>query len=284
LDALAHTGVVTTNWTCDAPDTIDPDWSATPLQGAHGARAWRAVALAVLGVAVLLTLSACGTADAVHNRRVFSFHGARLIIDDPSSDLRLTPWNGSGIEVQRWLGGTAAKPSHSSWNLYGDTLHLDIDCSGLVFRCESRFQVALPAGVSVIVHSGPGNDTASGLSSFVAIEGGSGQVHLTNTSGPPRISTDSGNVTASGIRSPHVQAASDEGSVTIGFAAAPQRVQVRSMVGNATVKVPTVGDHYRVSVSTGSGSTRSKVPSDRRATRSVHVTSGNGTAEVLSAQ
>jgi hypothetical protein len=186
------------------------------------------------------------------------------------------------IQVQRWLSGTAAKPGHSSWTLNGDTLQLGINCTGLVFHCGSRFRVAVPPDVPVVVHSGSGNDTVSGLSGSVVIDGGAGTVQLSNTSGPLQVSTGSGNVTASAIRSPTVRATSNAGIVDIGFAAAPQLADVRCADGNATARVPTAGHRYHVVVTAG-GNAQSKVPDDRQSSNLVQVSSGNGNATVLPA-
>jgi hypothetical protein len=243
----------------------------------------RTPALVLAALAALLALSACGSSETVHDQRVFGFSGPRLVIDDSTSGLRVVPGSGPGIQVQRWLSGTAAKPGHSSWTLSGDTLRLGIDCSGLVLRCGSRFQVAVPPGVSVVVHSGSGNDTVSGLSGSLAIDGDSGQVKLTGLSGPLQVSTGSGNITGSAIRSPTVRATSHQGSVDIGFAAAPQFVDIKCTDGNATARVPPAGHRYHVVVGSGSGTARSKVPDDRQSSSVVQVSSRNGNATVLPA-
>jgi hypothetical protein len=231
----------------------------------------------------LLTLSACSNPATIHATRDFSLRRTELVVDDPSSDLHLVPGSGTNVEVQRWLSETAAKPDHSSWRLDGNTLRLNIVCSGPVFHCGSRFQVAVPAGVSVLVHSGPGNIRVSGLPGTVAIDGGSGEVQLSKTSGPLYIATDSGNITASGIRSSLVRARSNEGSTDIDFAAGPQFVDVRSTIGNATVEIPTSGHQYHVLVTTGSGSAHSKVRNDRQSKSSVRVSSRTVNAQVFPA-
>jgi hypothetical protein len=120
----------------------------------------------------------------------------------------------------------------------------------------------VPPDVSVVVHSGSGNDSVSGLSS------------------PLQISTGSGNITASAIRSLSVRATSDAGNVNIGFAAAPQLVDVRCGAGNATARVLTAGHRYHVVVTAG-GTAQSKVPDDRRSSSVVQVSSGSGNAAVL---
>jgi hypothetical protein len=172
------------------------------------------------------------------------------------------PGNGAGVQVRRWLSGSAARPGHSSWTLSGDTLQRRIACSGLVFRCGSRFRVAVPPDTSVVVHSGSGNDTVSGLS------------------GPLRIVAGSGDITASAIRSPTVRATSSAGNVDISFAGLPQLVDVSSGTGNATARVLTAGHRYHVVVSAG-GTAQSSVPDDHQSSNLVQVSSVSGNATVL---
>lgn len=241
----------------------------------------RIAALAAVVTAAMLAVSGCGSPRTVHAQKSFSLSGGRLVIDDPASDLRLVPGSGPDIEVQRWLSGTAAEPGHSSWTLTGGTLRLSIDCTGLVFHCGSRFQVAVPPDVPVTVHSGSGSDTVSGLAGAVVIDGGSGQVQVSGTSGPLQVSTSSGDVTASALRSPTVRAISDQGSVDVGFAAAPRLVDVRCTTGNATARVPAATHRYHVTVSSGTGAARSRVPSDGQSGSVVQVSSSDGSVAVL---
>jgi hypothetical protein len=247
-------------------------------------RPHRIPALVLVAAAASSALAACSSStSSAHDQRAFSFSGTRLIIDDSSSDLQLVPGNGPAVQAQRWLSGTAAKPSHSSWTLSGDTLRLGIDCSGLVFSCGSRFEVAVPPGVAVTVNSGSNTDTVSGLSAPVTVNGNQGGVNVSGVSGPLQVSTGSGSVIATAIRSSAVQVTTNQGSADISFTAAPRSVTVRSSTGNATVRVPTSGHQYHVLVSSGTGSASSKVPDDRRSSSVVQVSSGTHDATVLPA-
>jgi hypothetical protein len=241
-------------------------------------------ALALAALAASLTLNGCAAPPAVHDQASFGLPGSRLVIDVDSSSLRLVPGTGPVIRAQRWLSGTPAQPGHSFWGLTGDTLRLSVDCSGLVFHCGSRFQVAVPPGVSVLVHSGNGEDTVSGLPGPVVIDGGSGQVVLTDVSGPLQVTTGSGSISASGLRSPTVQAASNQGSVDVSFAAAPRLAGVRSATGNVTVQVPAAGQQYHVMVASGTGTASSRVPDNRLSSNVVQASSVHGSATVLPAR
>lgn len=242
---------------------------------------YRIPSLVLAAAAASLVLTACSSGGTTHDQRAFGFDGAHLVIDDASSDLQVVPGNHAGVSVQRWLSGTAAKPGHSSWTLSGDTLRLSIDCSGLVFSCGSRFEVAVPPGVAIVVDSGSGTDTVSGLPGPVTINGASGEVHVNGVSGPLQVTTGSGDITATAIGSPAVRVTSGQGSADITFAVAPRSVTVKCAVGNAEVKVPTAGHQYHVLVSSGTGNARSAVPDDGQSGSVVRVSSGNGDAAVL---
>jgi hypothetical protein len=247
----------------------------------HPAFAW--AALAATAAVALLAVSGCGNSRTVEVRGSFGFSGSRLVIDVGGSSLRLVAGRGPGVGVQRWVSGTAAKPGHASWTLTGDTLRLSIDCTGLVFSCGSRFQVAVPPGVAVVVRSGSGQDTVSGLSGSVVIDGASGDVRVTDVSGPLQVSTGSGDITASAVRSAAVRVTSNQGSADIGFATAPQSVTITCGAGNATARLPLAGQKYQVLVSSGTGAARSRVPDDPASSRLVRVSSSQGTATVLPA-
>lgn len=241
-------------------------------------------ALVLAAATASLALAACsGSTSSAHDQRAFSLGGTRLTIDDTASDLQLVPGNGPGIEVQRWLSGTAAKPGHSSWTLSGDTLQLGIDCSGLVFSCGSRFEVAVPPGTAVTVNSGSNTVTVSGLSAPVTVNGNQGGVNVSGVSGPLQVRTGSGSVTGTAIRSSAVQVTTNQGSADISFAAAPRSVTVRCSTGNATVRVPANGHQYHVLVSSGAGNASSKVPDAPQAGSVVQVSSGSHDATVLPA-
>jgi Putative adhesin len=247
-------------------------------------RPHRIPALVLAAAAASLALAACASSGSTtHDQRAFGFSGTQLIIDDSSSDLQVVPWNGPGIQAQRWLSGTAAKPGRSSWTLSGDTLQLGIDCSGLVFSCGSRFEVAVPPGIAVTVNSGSNTDTVSGLSGPVTVNGNQGGVNVSGVSGQLQVSTGSGSITATAIRSSAVQMMTNQGSADISFAAAPQSVTVRCSTGNATVRVPAAGHQYHVLVSSGTGNASSKVPDDRQSSSVVQVSSGTHDATVLPA-
>jgi Putative adhesin len=246
----------------------------------------RASAAAMAAVAALLALTACGdnsSGSGASEEKSFDFNGDRLVIDARSIELQVVPGGGAGIQVQRWLSGTSAKEGNASWTLKGDTLKLTVNCSGLVLKCGSQYKVAVPRDLSVVVRSGDGEYSLSGLSGAVVVEGGSGPVSASKITGDLKISTGEGEVTVSDSRSRTVQVTSDLGDVKVNFAAAPQLADIKSNSGDVTVKVPTAGQHYQVSVDSGTGEGGSKVPNDSQSGNVVKVSSAEGDATLLPA-
>ncbi|MGH3410935.1 MAG: hypothetical protein ACRDRJ_51830 [Streptosporangiaceae bacterium] len=223
----------------------------------------RSLALAAVAAAGLLALGGCGSGRTVHVQQVLGFHGRRLVIDTASAGLRLVPGSGPGLRVERWVSGTAARPGHATWTLSGDTLRLSVDCTGLVFHCGARFQVAVPARLPVV------------------IDGGSGAVQLRGVSGPVRVSTAAGDITASALRSPAVRVTSSQGSADVGFAAAPRLVDISCTSGSATARVPVSGHRYHVVVTAGTGSARTRVRDYRLSRSVIRVMTSNGSALVV---
>src|SRR5260221_4047649 len=161
---------------------LERDWKETMMQ------LFRATALAAAAAATVLAVGACGSSRTVHHQHSFAFAGTRLVVDVDSSDLRLVPGTGPGIDVQRWLRGTAAGPGHASWTLHDGTLRLSVDCTGIVFHCGSAFQVAVPPGVAGARPPAAGHGPLPCRPPPVPLTGRNPVVHRHNTSWPLRLS------------------------------------------------------------------------------------------------
>ncbi|WP_283138987.1 DUF4097 family beta strand repeat-containing protein [Rhizohabitans arisaemae] len=244
----------------------------------------RAFAYTTAATVTLIALSACagkGSGDTASEEKSFNLRGNRLVIDARSVELKVLPGDGSGIHVQRWLSGTAAEPGNSSWTLDGDTLKLSVNCSGLVLDCGGRHQVSVPGDLSLVVRSGDGEYHLSGLSGSVVVEGGSGPVRADAMTGDLSITTQEGEITVSNVRSRTLRASSDLGNVDVDFTAAPQLVDITSNAGDITVKVPTTGQRYQVSIDSGTGQGGSRVPHDSRSRNVVKLHSAEGDATLF---
>ena len=74
---------------------------------------------------------------------------------------------------------------------------------------------------------------------------------------------------------------SSQGNADVGFAAAPRFVDISCTSGSATARVPVSGHRYRVVVTGGTGSARTRVRDYRLSHSVIRVMTSNGSALVV---
>ncbi|MDP9867885.1 MULTISPECIES: DUF4097 family beta strand repeat-containing protein [Streptosporangium] len=234
---------------------------------------------------VLLAAAGCGlgsTGRERHDSREFPYSAAELVIRATGTPVRLEPGVAGTLEVDRRLKGKAADEGNSSWTLKGGTLTVGAVCSGIVIDCDAQYTVKVPPGVAVEVD---GDDDVSAVRLTRALNATSrgGDVRTDAVSGPMRLVSRSGKVTARRIGSSDVTARSSDGLVALYFTTVPSRVEAVSGSGTVDVVVPRTGDTYRVTVSSKDGRATSRVPRASTAPRSLNARSGEGDVRVRQA-
>jgi hypothetical protein len=139
-------------------------------------------------------------------------------------------------------------------------LTLKEDCTlPIGTECDVSYEIAVPAGVGVVVHSGAGDVNASGLITTAAL----------------RLSSDAGDITALDVSAPQLQLDSGAGDVTATVTTPPKRLEASSGVGGVTLTVPNVT--YDLHASSGVGAvTDSAVQNDPSSPRRIDASSGAG--------
>ncbi|ACZ88181.1 hypothetical protein Aros01_07047 [Streptosporangium roseum] len=235
---------------------------------------------------VLLAATGCGDlGSASHERRDsrdFPYSAAKLVIKATGTPVRLEPGAPGTLRVDRLLTGKAADEGNASWSLEGGTLAVGIVCSGIVINCDSQHTIKVPPGVTIEVGSDD-DVNAVRLPQALTVTTRDGNVRTDAVSGPMRLVSQSGKVTARRIRSADVTARSSDGLVALYFATVPSRVEAVSDSGTVDVVVPETRDAYRVDVSSKDGTATSRVPRASSAPRSLHARSGEGDVRVRQA-
>ncbi len=238
----------------------------------------RARVIAVTGVVVALvvTASACSSAgdDKEPEHRSFALHGRTLTVDSNESALDIVASDSDKpgrIEVTRWFQGSVAmgKDPQVTWAMEDDRLKLRVKCSGVVADCSAKHRIEVPRGVSVVVRNEDGRVSARGFDQALDIRSEDGSVTVKDSTGPLRLHTDDGAIRALGVRSRQVRAHSEDGSVRLELASAPDLVESSSDDGSLTIELPRKTT-YRVTADSGDGSVKVSVP---RAESSSHVVS-----------
>ena len=112
------------------------------------------------------------------------------------------------------------------------------------------------------------------------IDTDNGSVDLADLSGDVRVSSDNGRIDAVRLRSQTVTADTDNGRLTLEFAAPPTTVVATADNGRITVVVPNDDTAYRVETDTDNGSENVTVNEDDASTRTVTARTDNGSITI----
>ncbi|MFF8843969.1 DUF4097 family beta strand repeat-containing protein [Streptomyces sp. NPDC015127] len=240
------------------------------------------VLVAVLGV------SGCGSADAGEapvERKAFVFGGKALTIDADDSVLEIVPADIDDVQVTRQVDGWVVFGSgpEASWGMRDGTLTLKVTCEAVAGDCEARHTVKVPRGVAVTVDDDNGSVTAEGFTTALKITSDNGSVTVRDSSGPLALSSDNGSIVTERVTSRTVTATSDNGSVRLGLAAAPERVDTVSDNGRIDIELPASGAPYAVTARSSNGEVDVAVPTDDDSGHVVTARSDNGKVVVRSA-
>ncbi|QUH05516.1 DUF4097 family beta strand repeat protein [Saccharopolyspora erythraea] len=255
------------------------------------------VGLAVGGAALVLLGGAAlawgqfGGQDRTRTVPVDGVSAVELLEGSGSVAVRYEP--GARGEVQErisssgfWGGG------ESRLRVDGGRLVLDTSCG---WNCSVDYQVTLPAPVPVTGELGSGDLEVAGMASVdarlgsggadvrdvagaVSVETGSGSVSLAGLGGDVDVRTGSGGVDGRELRGGRFRAELSSGTVAAELTA-PQEVDVRTSSGGIELEVPQGA--YRVRADTGSGGEEIDVTQDPNAPRSLELSTGSGSIQVV---
>jgi hypothetical protein len=116
-----------------------------------------------------------------------------------------------------------------------DTAYFDYKCATIFGNCGLNGTLSVPRGTAVTVSTDGGNVTASGVTGDIT------------------LSTGGGNIRAGSVTALHVVADTGGGDVDITFTAVPRDVRVSTGGGNITIVVPPGDTAYHVTASAGGG-------------------------------
>lgn len=253
----------------------------------------RAVFVACAVVTVASLASGCGAQagdDQDPDHRSFSLQGKTLTIDSDDSALDLVPVDGDRVRVTRWFKGQVVlggDPS-VSWTWHDDRLTLRTHCSGVITDCSARHRVEVPRDAAVTVHNADGTVTANGFRTALKIRTDDGAIRVEHSSGPLELATADGSVHALDVTSHQVKASTDDGSIQLGLATVPDRVDAHTEDGATTIALPRSGPDgtpatYRVTASTDDGRVDIGVPRDAHSPHVVSAHSEDGKVTVRNA-
>ena len=242
---------------------------------------WRSVGplvtVAVLALLVLWLFDRFGPTSSEQRSFTMGPGTTRLTVEVGTGSVRLTPTDGSEIQVQRTVRSGWREPRIEE-RTDGSHAVIEASCPGFLGgRCEIRYDIAVPAGHDVELAASTGDLDVRGIEArSLRTTVSTGRTTLVDVDAPLEVRASTGHVSASGLRSTQVTADVSTGSVELDFATAPTDVTVSASSGNVTLQLPQAGNPYRVQVNSNSGGARIDVPTDPRSPRSVAVTASSG--------
>lgn len=196
----------------------------------------------------------------------------------------------TGLDVRRrvrYAGGSAPEETAV---VEGTRLTLDLDCGR---NCSVSYVVRLPKGASVSGGTNSGNIDLAGVGT-VDVEVRSGDIELTDVTGPVKVSassgnivvrglagdltaeTSSGNIEATDLGAATIRAEASSGNITLDVAGGT--VSAKTSSGNIELRVP--DDACRVSADAGSGDVTIGVATAASGTCRVEARAGSGNVSV----
>jgi hypothetical protein len=168
----------------------------------------------------------------------------------------------------------------TSEEVEGSTLVLRSTCPLFGNWCEVDYRLEVPTRLAVTARTDNGRVTVRDVDGPLEVDADNGSIELARVGGTIHGTTDNGSLVATGLRSTEVTADSDNGRVSLTFAAAPRNVEATTDHGSVEVVVPDDATVYRVDVGSDLGGTDVGVRTDPDSDRVIVARSDVGRVSV----
>jgi hypothetical protein len=129
-------------------------------------------------------------------------------------------------------------------------------------NCSVNYTLSVPVGV------------------HLKLDTGDGSVSLEGIDGPVDVHSGDGSIRGIDLRSTQVTADSGDGTVSLAWAVAPDRVDLSTGDGSVNLSVPNDSGPYAIDKDTGDGSSDITVKQDPKATQTMRLRTGDGNISV----
>lgn len=282
--------------------TIDtPPVAPAPPAPRRPAHAWFVVG-AVLGGLMILqaAVSFAGLlARHIDTISIAAPAAHRLVVHSSSGNVTVTGTDRTDIAGTARRTWSFAQPQITTKHV-GDTLELGVSCGwNISGYCGASFDLQVPAGTTVELHTSSGDVVATGLRADATLSADSGRVSATdvvgtvtagtssgdvvirNVTGDLALSADSGHVDVADASASRVTAHSSSGDIDLALAADPQTVDAHADSGHVAVLLPdTAGVAYKLDLHADSGTTSGQVRTDPSSPRTITASTSSGDVSV----
>ena len=241
-----------------------------------------ALTAVLVGAAGLVGLNAMAT-RTVQEKHTYPFNGSALSVEAALGSVQVVPGDPGQISVRRRLTYGLRPPSVEE-RIDGDTFRVRDDACpvDVAFPCHVRWLIEVPRDLDVEVRTAAGAITVSGLAGKVKLTSESGDVRASGPSGKlVTLRSHDGRVTAQNISSAQVVATSDNEAVQLTFRSPPALVVGRSQKGQVGVVLPDGDDAYKISAKSQGGSRTVAAKTSDDAKRRIDILSATGDVSVI---
>jgi hypothetical protein len=239
----------------------------TVILGSLGARAW---------------LNGSGPAPVEVQHQVYRHPVDRIELDLGADDATLAAGPGGQVDVERRLRGHTKPRVEETW--HGNTLHIQVRCRTskrwlpVSAHCTAAYTIRIPADTVVDARTTSGDVNVLGIAGSLRLATRSGDIRLSDTTGPVWVHADSGSVIGGKLRSHDVNAQLKSGTARLAFVAVPRSVTTTTASGDIDISVPE--GRYRIHANTGSGAWKVAVISDDNAKSGITAQAGSGDVKI----
>ena len=204
--------------------------------------------------------------------------GAQIRIGSDNGNVAVHPSSDALIHVITRVEYGLRRPRIDQ-RVDGSGIDLDSDCQWLDSQCRVDYDIAVPAGIDITVGTGSGDVDIVDVAASARLSTGSGNIRVSRLrSGVLDLRTGSGDIDIRGTDGTVVSARTGSGNVTADFSTPPGDVQARTGSGDVTLRLPSAA--YAVDVDTGSGDRTIAVINDPGSARKVLARTGSGNVEI----
>jgi hypothetical protein len=193
-------------------------------------------------------------------RDAHDLSAASISLDLPGIDATVATGDAATLTIERRLTWSVSRPTiEERWD--GQTLQVIADCPSIPIGpgCDVDYTLYVPPGVAVQLRTT------------------SGDLVIHGTDGALQLSTSSGDVRATDLRSTEVVVSARSGDVDLGFTGAPQQLDIDTTSGDIDIAVPATSS-YRLQVD--ADQTTLDIPQDLDAGRTIMVNSTTGSLHI----
>ncbi len=247
-------------------------------------RIWRAVAVPVVAIAMVLGGGQAWVALAVRNASEPSHYTVPITavaLDLQDAMVQVTGGSESTVTMRQNLNWALRRPQVDR-SVSGRVLRIKVRCPRILGvgepGCNAALDIQVPRGTDLTVKMTSGQAVVHDLTGDVSLRAGSGELQLDNVSGRVSAQVSSGTIKGTRIASALLRAQVSSGDVSLDFVQAPQQVTLAASSGSVTATLPP-DSTYKVSAHADSGATEvDPALQDPQSARTISVTAGSGHA------